>query len=60
VKSFQDLNGDTYLNPGFNATTSSPTNFGYTASDNELPEAEIFSGIFLEPYGASPKGNLDN
>lgn len=60
VKSFQDLNGDTYLNPGFIASTSSPANFGYTASENELPEAEIFSGIFLEPWGASPKGNLDN
>lgn len=60
VKSFQDLNGDTYLNPGFNASASSPANYGYTAADVELPEAEIFSGIFLEPYGASPKGNLDN
>ncbi|MBA4015798.1 MAG: hypothetical protein C0483_01280 [Pirellula sp.] len=60
VKSFQDLNGDTYLNPGFNATVASDPSFGYTGGDVELPEAEIFSGVFLEPYGASPKGNLDN
>lgn len=60
VKSFQDANGDGFLNPGFMATSAS-TNPGYALNDatNELPEAEIFSGIFIEPIGASGKGNLD-
>lgn len=60
VKSFQDSNGDGFLNPGFVATSAS-TNPGYALNDptNELPEAEIFSGVFIEPIGASGKGNLD-
>ena len=59
VKSFQDGNGDTFLNPG-HLTTSAATS-GYAAGDNtvELPEAEIFSGVLLEPFATSPKGQLD-
>jgi len=60
VKSFQDLNGDGFLNPGFMATSASVAP-GYALNDAgvELPEAEIFSGIFLEPIGSSQKTNLD-
>lgn len=59
VKVFQDLNGDTFLNPGF--TTTSAASSGYAANDNtvELPEAEIFSGVLLEAFNYSPKGQLD-
>jgi prepilin-type N-terminal cleavage/methylation domain-containing protein/prepilin-type processing-associated H-X9-DG protein len=59
VKVFQDTNGDTFLNPGFK--TTSVAGGGYQPNDNtvELPEAEIFSGILLEPYNFSPKGQLD-
>ncbi|MCE9607344.1 MAG: DUF1559 domain-containing protein [Planctomycetia bacterium] len=59
VKSFSDQNGDTFLNPGFMADLTSAD--GYAEGDNtvELPAAEIFSGIFLEAFASSPKGNLD-
>lgn len=58
VKSFTDSNGDSFLNPGF-VTTSAATS-GYAPNDStvELPEAEIFSGIFLESF-AVQKTNLD-
>lgn len=58
VKVFQDLNGDAFLNPGFKTTGS---NSGYAANDNtvELPEPEIFSGVLLESYNVSGKGNTD-
>lgn len=59
VKSFSDQNGDTFLNPGFTADATATD--GYAANDAtiELPAAEIFSGILLEAFGASPKQNLD-
>lgn len=59
VKTFQDGNGDTFLNPGHLTTATQSS--GYAAGDNtvELPEAEIFSGVLLEPFGVSPKGQLD-
>lgn len=59
VKSFTDSNGDGFLNPGF--VTADAAASGYAANDPtvELPEAEIFSGIFLEPIAANPKTSLD-
>jgi prepilin-type processing-associated H-X9-DG protein len=59
VKVFQDLNGDTFLNPGFLTTSASSS--GYAGGDNtvELPESEIFSGVLLENFNFSPKGQLD-
>lgn len=59
VKSFSDSNGDGFLNPGF--VTLDAAASGYAANDStvELNEAEIFSGIFLEPIGSNPKTNLD-
>ena len=59
IKSFTDTTGDGYLNPGFDV--SAATNFdgtGYASSVNELPEAQIFSGVFLEKF-SSFKTNLD-
>lgn len=58
VKSFQDSNGDTFLNPGFLTTGG---NSGYSPNDNtvELPEAEIFSGVLLENFNPTSKGNTD-
>jgi prepilin-type processing-associated H-X9-DG protein len=58
VKVFQDKNGDGFLNPG-HLTTG--TGSGYVAGDNtvELPEAEIFSGVLLEPFNTTNKGNTD-
>jgi prepilin-type N-terminal cleavage/methylation domain-containing protein/prepilin-type processing-associated H-X9-DG protein len=61
IKSFNDENGDGYLNPGFqisaSATAADIAKVGYTNADVELPEALIFSGVFLQ--GNSNKGNLD-
>jgi prepilin-type N-terminal cleavage/methylation domain-containing protein/prepilin-type processing-associated H-X9-DG protein len=59
VKTFTDTSGDGYLNPGFDV--SAATNLdavGYRDSINELPEAQIFSGVFLEKYNSN-KVNLD-
>ncbi|HJS06168.1 MAG TPA: prepilin-type N-terminal cleavage/methylation domain-containing protein [Pirellulales bacterium] len=61
IKSFNDENGDGYLNPGFQisgaASAAELAKIGYTNKDVELPEALIFSGVFLQ--GNSNKGNLD-
>lgn len=51
VASFEDLNNDGYLNPGFAATG------GYQSTEVELPPAEVFSQAMLRP--ANAKGNLD-
>lgn len=56
VKSFQDLNGDTFLNPGFAGGAAGSV--GYTDALVELPAAEIFSGILLQNFRI-PKQNLD-
>jgi prepilin-type N-terminal cleavage/methylation domain-containing protein/prepilin-type processing-associated H-X9-DG protein len=51
VKSFTDLNGDRYFNPGFpvpaNLSEADYLGIGYRDSTVELPEADIFSGVFL-------------
>jgi prepilin-type processing-associated H-X9-DG protein len=64
VKSFSDQNADGYLNPGFDIQTNNPpgptadySGTGYTDNLQELPPAQIFSGIFLEKM--SSKDNLD-
>jgi prepilin-type N-terminal cleavage/methylation domain-containing protein/prepilin-type processing-associated H-X9-DG protein len=59
IKSFNDVNGDGYLNPGIRIDPSADFGAtGYRDSVNELPEAQIFSGVFLERTG-NGKGNLD-
>jgi prepilin-type N-terminal cleavage/methylation domain-containing protein/prepilin-type processing-associated H-X9-DG protein len=59
IRSFKDLNGDGYLNPGFDVDTNSPSvaKVGYSDSRIELPPALIFSGVFLEKH--NNKANLD-
>lgn len=51
VASFEDLNSDGFLNPGFEAVG------GYRSTDVELEPALIFSGPMLLPQ--HNKGNLD-
>lgn len=61
VKTFNDQNGDGYLNPGFvippSATPAEISGIGYADSIIELPPAQIFSGVFLDKF--SGKENLD-
>jgi prepilin-type N-terminal cleavage/methylation domain-containing protein/prepilin-type processing-associated H-X9-DG protein len=60
VKSFYDLDGDQFLNPGFpvNPAHATAEKDGYTTPTVELPPAEIFSGPFL-PQGTIQKGNFE-
>jgi prepilin-type N-terminal cleavage/methylation domain-containing protein/prepilin-type processing-associated H-X9-DG protein len=55
VKTFNDQNGDSFLNPGFEGGGS---DVGYTDNLVELPAAEIFSGILLQRF-YHPKQTLD-
>lgn len=59
VKTFQDRNGDGYLNPGFRVDAGSVNvaTVGYADSTVELPAAQIFSGVFIKK--SSGKANLD-
>jgi hypothetical protein len=56
VKVFNDTNGDKYLNPGFpipnNLTEAQYAAVGYRDAVVELPEGEIFNGVFM----VSPSG----
>jgi prepilin-type processing-associated H-X9-DG protein len=50
VKTFYDVNGDGFLNPGFPVTLSDPdlaSTVGYTDNTIELPSGEMFNGVFL-------------
>ncbi|MCA9184144.1 MAG: DUF1559 domain-containing protein [Pirellulaceae bacterium] len=51
VKQFSDLNGDKFLNPGFQVpnslTLEQYATIGYRDSQVELPPSQIFSGVFL-------------
>ncbi|MGB7345959.1 MAG: DUF1559 domain-containing protein [Pirellulaceae bacterium] len=53
VRSFTDLNGDLFLNPGFpvpeDLTEEQYNQIGYRDSQVELPPAQVFSGVFLTP-----------
>jgi len=57
VKSFTDINGDGYLNPGFVGTGSNPLDeedalsAGYTSEDIELAPTDMFNGVFLSETG---------
>lgn len=57
VKAFQDLNGDGFLNPGFDGDPDGSK--GYTDNLVELPDAQIFSGVFLERFNLTAKTTLD-
>ena len=51
VKTFYDVQGDRFLNPGFpvpdTLTPSEYASIGYTDSQVEMPQGEIFNGVFL-------------
>jgi prepilin-type processing-associated H-X9-DG protein len=53
LKEFVDTNNDTYLNPGFpvpsNLTEADYAGVGYRSDVVELPQAQIFNGVFLVP-----------
>jgi len=61
IRSFKDLNGDGYLNPGFNvnatATQLELDKIGYRDAIVELPPEQVFSGVFIERQ--IRKGKLD-
>ena len=46
VVTFNDTNGDKFLNPGFAVTDDSGL-YGYTDSEIEMPSGQFFSGMFL-------------
>lgn len=52
VKTFVDLSGDRYLNPGFpvdaDVTPDDVLSLGYNTAEIELGPGEIYSGLFLE------------
>ncbi|MGE0606487.1 MAG: DUF1559 domain-containing protein [Pirellulales bacterium] len=56
VKTFNDTNGDGYLNPGFRIpgglSQTITDGLGYTDSVIELPPTDVFSGVFLRKYPA--------
>lgn len=53
VRSYNDRNGDLYLNPGFPIPDDLDENqyaqLGYRDGTIELPSPEVFSGVFLSP-----------
>jgi prepilin-type N-terminal cleavage/methylation domain-containing protein/prepilin-type processing-associated H-X9-DG protein len=61
VRAFSDLNGDGYLNPGFDvsaiAVATRGASVGYTDNVIELPPSQMFWGISL--IKQDPKDNLD-
>jgi prepilin-type N-terminal cleavage/methylation domain-containing protein len=60
VKTFTDVNGDRFLNPGFNVTGGLTADvyleIGYQDSTIELPPGEMFNGMFLQKL---TKGKLE-
>jgi prepilin-type processing-associated H-X9-DG protein len=61
IRTFKDLNGDGYLNPGFNidaaAAATALDAVGYRDARVELPPESVFSGVFIEKQVL--KGRLD-
>jgi prepilin-type N-terminal cleavage/methylation domain-containing protein/prepilin-type processing-associated H-X9-DG protein len=61
VQSFNDTNGDKYLNPGFpvptGLTNAEYLDIGYRNSDVELTPGEIYSGVFI---ANRPKAKFEN
>jgi hypothetical protein len=54
VKTFYDLNGDKFVNPGFpvaeGLTDADYQEIGYRGPEVELPATEVFSGMFLPSF----------
>jgi prepilin-type N-terminal cleavage/methylation domain-containing protein/prepilin-type processing-associated H-X9-DG protein len=61
IRTFKDLNGDGYLNPGFNISSAADSAqldaMGYRDNQVELPPEQIFTGIFVEKQ--TNKATLD-
>jgi prepilin-type N-terminal cleavage/methylation domain-containing protein/prepilin-type processing-associated H-X9-DG protein len=59
VKEFYDSNGDRFLNPGFpvpnNLTNADYAEIGYRNDTVELPQAQIFTGVFLKNLSKTSK-----
>jgi prepilin-type N-terminal cleavage/methylation domain-containing protein/prepilin-type processing-associated H-X9-DG protein len=60
VKTIYDLNGDGYINPGFNGgfTPANATTDGYTSDECEVDPAEMWNGSFLN-FDELVKGIFD-
>lgn len=59
VKTIFDLNGDKYLNPGFNATGMSKAVDGYTEGPCEINAFEVFTGTWLQDPATFSKGKFE-
>lgn len=59
IRAYKDLNKDGYINPGFqvatNATTTQVAKIGYKDALVEMPQTDVFSGVFLRKYSAKQK-----
>jgi prepilin-type N-terminal cleavage/methylation domain-containing protein/prepilin-type processing-associated H-X9-DG protein len=57
VRTFTDLNGDGYLNPGFTIPTglASYAGHGYKDSIQEIPDAQMFHGVFIRRQSGKEK-----
>ncbi len=58
VREYSDQNQDKYLNPGFQLNPATPNlaqNVGYTDGLVELPNREVYNGIFLQGFGKATK-----
>jgi prepilin-type N-terminal cleavage/methylation domain-containing protein len=58
VKVFSDLDGDGFLNPGFNASGGTVEGDGYTSATVELPPFENYNGATLDKASAG-KGKFE-
>jgi prepilin-type N-terminal cleavage/methylation domain-containing protein len=59
VKVFNDLDGDGFLNPGFNATGGTVEGDGYTSGRVELPPFENYNGPTIDKTGGAAKGKFE-
>jgi len=58
VKDVKDLNGDTFLNPGFPVTTTTPDTDGYSDGVCEINAFEVFTGTILN-FKTLTKGKFE-
>ena len=58
VKELKDLNGDTFLNPGFPASGGTSQTDGYTDGVCEINAFEVYTGTFLN-FKALSKGKFE-
>lgn len=57
IRQFSDLNQDKFLNPGFDVprdlTDAEYSQLGYRSPDVEMPNSQVFNGLFLQPMKLS-------